>query len=72
MDIYDGSRTYLASTPNELPSVTGYIRADAEQEDNTKILPFIPGIETVTKKMNEGFKLFKASLQAGTIYRGFP
>lgn len=60
MDIYDGSRTYLASTPNELPSVTGYIRADAEQEDNTKILPFIPGIETVTKKMNEGFKLFKA------------
>ncbi|QEU59007.1 Cop1 [Kluyveromyces lactis] len=61
LDIYDGARTYMSATPNELPSIIGYIRADADEEDKSKILPFVPGVSVVTTKLNEGFKAFKAN-----------
>ncbi|GAV50250.1 hypothetical protein ZYGR_0U01060 [Zygosaccharomyces rouxii] len=61
LNIYEGCRTYLPSTPGEVPSIVGYIRADAEEEDPTKILPRTPDVSTVAAQMNEGFKFFKAN-----------
>lgn len=61
IDIYDGARTYISATPNEIPSIVGYIRAVADEEDRSKILPLVPGVEVVTAILNEGFKAFKAN-----------
>ncbi|SCU92702.1 LANO_0E01816g1_1 [Lachancea nothofagi CBS 11611] len=60
-EIYESCRTYMAATPTELPSITGLIRADAEEEERGKLLPFVAGIDVVTSKVNEGFRLFKAN-----------
>lgn len=51
----------MAATPAELPSITGLIRALAEEEERGKLLPYVAGIDVVTAKMNEGFRLFKAN-----------
>lgn len=56
---FEGARTYLATTPAELPAIEGYIRSDTENKNN--ILPYFSDISTVTEKMQEGFKLFKAN-----------
>lgn len=61
LEIYESCRTYMAATPAELPSITGVIRAVAEEEERGKLLPFVAGIDVVTSKMNEGFSLFKAN-----------
>lgn len=61
LDIFDGCRTYMVSNPSELPSITGYIHSDLGGGSASKILPVLPKIELITKKMNDGFKLFKAN-----------
>lgn len=60
-DIYEGCRIYMSATPNELSAVSGLVNKNADEENASKILPYISGIDLVTKKMNEGFKLFKAN-----------
>ncbi|CCE63084.1 hypothetical protein TPHA_0D04500 [Tetrapisispora phaffii CBS 4417] len=61
VEIYEGSRTYMISEPSELPSIQGHIRAFADEPQEAEILPYIPGVDVVTAKMNEGFKHFKAN-----------
>ncbi|SMN19888.1 similar to Saccharomyces cerevisiae YDL145C COP1 Alpha subunit of COPI vesicle coatomer complex, which surrounds transport vesicles in the early secretory pathway [Maudiozyma saulgeensis] len=56
---YASCRTYLASTPVELPAIEGFIRSSAEGGEN--ILPFSSDISTVVEKLQDGFKLFKAN-----------
>ncbi|AAS51997.1 ADR077Cp [Eremothecium gossypii ATCC 10895] len=59
-DIYEGSRAYMPATPKELSSIAGCIRMRVD-EDDSKALPYVLGISSVTSKLNEGFKLFKAN-----------
>ncbi|AET41368.1 coatomer subunit alpha Ecym_8072 [Eremothecium cymbalariae DBVPG len=59
-DIYEGARTYMCGTPSELPPITGYIRSNVNADDSNS-LPYVSGVNCVTNKMNEGFRLFKAN-----------
>ncbi|KAH3902677.1 probable Coatomer subunit alpha [Saccharomycodes ludwigii] len=59
IDVYESSKLYMTATPEELPSVTGYIRKDPE--NTSVILPSIPGISVINSKVSSGFKLFKAN-----------
>ncbi|CCD22367.1 coatomer subunit alpha NDAI_0A02090 [Naumovozyma dairenensis CBS 421] len=61
IDRYEGCRTYMAATPSELPSIVGYIRSTDDIENEKDILPYIPGIDVIKSKMNEGFNYFKAN-----------
>lgn len=61
IDIFEGCRTSMASTPAELPAIIGYICADAEEEDSNAVFPHTPNVSAVTELMNEGFKCFKAN-----------
>ncbi|SCU93742.1 LAMI_0E15434g1_1 [Lachancea mirantina] len=61
LDVYESCRTYMPPASNDLPSITGYVRKDAEEESHNKIIPYVAGIDVVTKKMHEGFKLFKSN-----------
>lgn len=61
VDIFEGCRTYMASTPSELPAIVGYICEDAEEEDPSAIFPHTPDVNAVTELMNEGFRFFKAN-----------
>ncbi|CCH61765.1 hypothetical protein TBLA_0F02230 [Henningerozyma blattae CBS 6284] len=62
--VYEGARTYMSTTPNELPSIKGHIRL-YEDEDNGKdlsnALPYIYNIDNVTDLMDAGFKHFKSN-----------
>lgn len=60
-DVFEGCRTYMTSTPVELPAIAGYINADPEDEDSATILPRTPTVSAVTELMNEGYKYFKAN-----------
>ncbi|AMD20493.1 HDL251Cp [Eremothecium sinecaudum] len=60
LDLYECCRAYMSTVPSELPSVVGYIRVHAD-EDDSKALPYMPNMSTITAMMNEGFKLFKAN-----------
>lgn len=61
LDIFEGSRTYMAGTPNDIPPIVGYIRSNAEADVPEEALPRTSGMEVVTAKINEGFKQFKAN-----------
>lgn len=61
INTYDGARSYMSSTPTELPAVAGYIRVNADDIDASEILPYISKINVITDKLNEGFKHFKAN-----------
>lgn len=61
INIFEGCRTYMASTPSELPSIVGYIYSDAEEEDPKAVLPRTPDVSVVVEHMNEGYRHFKAN-----------
>lgn len=61
LEVYEVNRTYMATEPNELPSLKGYIRSVADNDSSDEILPYIPGTDAITEKMNTGFKHFKAN-----------
>ncbi|KAH7599665.1 Trp-Asp (WD) repeats profile [Nakaseomyces glabratus] len=61
IDIYEGSRTYMTGTPEELPPIVGHIRSNADTDIPEEALPKVPGMDIVSAKINEGFKLFKAN-----------
>lgn len=58
--VYGASKLSLPGSEG-LPSITAYIRSDVEEDDVTKVLPFIPGVDEISKTINEGFKHFKAN-----------
>nr|3MV2_A Chain A, Coatomer subunit alpha [Saccharomyces cerevisiae]3MV2_C Chain C, Coatomer subunit alpha [Saccharomyces cerevisiae]3MV2_E Chain E, Coatomer subunit alpha [Saccharomyces cerevisiae] len=58
-NIYEGCRTYIPSTPCELPAQLGYVRAYDDTVSEDQILPYVPGLDVVNEKMNEGYKNFK-------------
>ncbi|CAB4253971.1 similar to Saccharomyces cerevisiae YDL145C COP1 Alpha subunit of COPI vesicle coatomer complex, which surrounds transport vesicles in the early secretory pathway [Maudiozyma barnettii] len=56
---YASCRTYLASTPVEMPALEGFIRSSTETSE--EILPYSGDISIVVEKLQDGFKLFKAN-----------
>ncbi|KAK5779414.1 coatomer subunit alpha PWA37_004288 [Arxiozyma heterogenica] len=71
VETYEGARTYIATTPSELPAIEGFIRSDADAESETDILPRLSNVGIITEKMNEGYRLFKANKleQAIEVFR---
>lgn len=61
INIYEGARTYMVPTPGNLPDITGFVRLLADVEKQSEILPYTSNIDTITNKMNIGFKHFKAN-----------
>ncbi|ODQ62238.1 hypothetical protein WICANDRAFT_87542 [Wickerhamomyces anomalus NRRL Y-366-8] len=60
LQVYEASKLSLSGS-DELPPIKTFIRADIEEDDLNKVLPFLPGFEEITKTINEGFKNFKAN-----------
>ncbi|KAL6928481.1 coatomer subunit alpha [Hanseniaspora valbyensis] len=58
LNIYESSKLYLPSNEIGLPHIKSYVRADNDEE---KELPFIPGVDTINKKISLGFKYFKSN-----------
>lgn len=60
LQVYGASKLVLPGSEG-YPPVNVFIRSDSEEEELNKVLPFIPGIDEITKTINEGFKNFKAN-----------
>jgi coatomer protein complex subunit alpha (xenin) len=60
LQVYGASKLSLPGSEGLSP-ISTYIRSDAEEDDVTKVLPFIPGFDEVSQTINEGFKHFKSN-----------
>ncbi|KAH3683652.1 hypothetical protein WICPIJ_005336 [Wickerhamomyces pijperi] len=60
MQLYEGAKVTLP-TAQFLPSATAYIRADVEEDNLNKVLPYIPGVDQISEKISEGYSYFKAN-----------
>ncbi|ONH68897.1 Coatomer subunit alpha [Cyberlindnera fabianii] len=60
LQVYESSKLTLSGS-EELPPLQTYVRADLEEDDVKKVLPFLPGFDEISKAMNEGFSFFKGN-----------
>ncbi|KAI0464944.1 coatomer subunit alpha [Komagataella kurtzmanii] len=60
LDVYQASKLYLAGNQG-LDPIPSFIRADTEEDSASEVLPFIPGLDTLEFRLQEGFKLFRAA-----------
>jgi coatomer protein complex subunit alpha (xenin) len=60
LQVYEASKLYLPSSEG-LPAIKTFIRSDVEEDNVSAVLPYVPGIEEISKVINEGFALFKGN-----------
>ncbi|GMM33351.1 coatomer subunit alpha [Saccharomycopsis crataegensis] len=60
MEVYQANKVYLAGNDG-LPPVLSYIRADPEEDDASRLKPYIPGYDTLEASLQEAFRLFRSN-----------
>lgn len=59
-EVYEASKLFLPTFAG-LDPLKIYIRADSEEDQDSKIAPFIPGYDSLQESLQEGFKQFRAN-----------
>ncbi|KAG7819124.1 hypothetical protein KL928_002992 [Ogataea angusta] len=60
LEIYQANKVFIPAIDG-LPSLKSYVRADPEEENDSKALPYVPGFDKLEAGLHEGFRLFKAN-----------